>query len=316
MKMKKEYLILILVIAALAVYIYSRKDNRIQYEIPEVAEFTAENISGIVLTGDGKEIKIRKDKDKWLIGAENFPADKYKIEKMIDFLKKPELMTVVSESKDYLRYGLDEKKRITVKALSGEKGLRTVDIGNPAGVQNYTFIRIEDDLLVYHAREDLRDIFVLDVDEIRDKGVIAFKADEVESISFAGDAKEWTFTRKTQPQEGGDKKKGEVYQWESTTGLKAEHGKIVAILDEINSIKCSKYVYDEKSEGEGSPLYVIRVTDKTEHTLTVYANKEEDYRAKSSDNPSSFYLYAWRIDNIKKKFEEISGVIKEEKPGI
>jgi Domain of unknown function (DUF4340) len=315
MKIKKEYLILILVIAALALYISFRKSNRIQYEIPEVPEISSESISGIVITGDGKELKIRKEKDKWLIGVENYPADQYKIGKMIDFLKKPVLMTVVSDSKDYLRYGLDDKKRITVKAIYGEKGLRTADIGNPAGVQNYTFIRIGDDPVVYHAREDLRDIFVTDMDEIRDKNVIAFNADEVEHISFTGDGKDWAFTRKMPPQGDADNKNGQAYQWESSTGIKVEHAKMVAILDEIIGIKCSKYIYDEKFEGEDSPLYVITVRDKTEHTLTVYAKKEEDYRVVSSDNPSSFYLYAWRIDNIKKKFEEILGVTNEKKPG-
>lgn len=314
MKIKKEYLILILVIAALVIYISLRKESRIQYKIPELSEIASEEISGIFISGDGREITIRKEGDKWLIGSENFPADKYKIGKMVDFLKRPVLMTVVSDSEDYLRYGLDEKKRITVKALSGEKGLRVVDIGNPAGVQNYTFIRLEDDPVVYHAREDLRDIFVTEVDEIRDKKVISFKANEVESISFSGDGKEWTFTRKAQPQGEGDNKNGEPFQWESGGNIKVEHAKMVPILDEINEIKCSKYIYDVKSEGLDSPLYVITVRDKTEHTLTVYAKKDEDYRAVSSDNTSPFYLYAWRIDNIREKFEEISGVTKEGKP--
>jgi hypothetical protein len=315
MKIKKEYLILIIVIAALALYISFRKGNRIQYEIPEVSEITSEEISNIVINGDGKEIKIKKEKDKWLIGPESYLADSYKIGKMIDFLKKPVLMTVVSESKDYLRYGLDEKKQIKVKAFSGEKVVRSVAIGNPAGVQNYTYIRLGDDEKVYDAREDLRDIFVMETDEIRDKGVVSFKVDDVESVSFKGEGKDWTFTRKVKPQSEGGKKNGEEFQWEGNGGIKVEHAKMVAILDEIAGIKCSKYNYDEKSEGENSPIYVIMVRDKNEHTLTVYAKKEEDYRAKSSDNPSPFYLYAWRIDNIKKKLEEISGVIKEEKPG-
>jgi hypothetical protein len=314
MKIKKEYLILVLVIAALSIYISLRKENRIHYEIPELPEIASEEISAIAINGDNKEIRIKKEKDKWLIGPENYPADKYKIGKMVDFLKKPVLMTVVSDSKDYLRYGLDEKKRITVKAISGEKELRTVDVGNAAGVQNYTFIRLGADPVVYHAREDLRDIFVLEVDEIRDKGVISFKPDEVGSISFSGDGKEWTFTRKALSQGEGDTKGDETFQWESGDGKIAEQAKMVAILDEIANIKCSKYIYDEKPEAVDTPLYVIKVRDKAEHTLTVYPKKEDDYRVVSSDNGSPFYLYVWRIDNIKKKIEEISGVKEEKKP--
>jgi hypothetical protein len=99
MKIKKEYIILIIVIAALAIYISLRKDDRIQYEIPEVPEIASVDISGIIISGDDKEIRIIKEKDKWLINAEKFLADSYKIGKMVDFLKKPVLKTVVSDSK-------------------------------------------------------------------------------------------------------------------------------------------------------------------------------------------------------------------------
>ena len=315
MKIKKEYIILILVMAALVIYISLRKDSRIRYEIPVVAEIAAEEISGINISADGKEIKIKKENDKWLIGPENFPADSNKIRKMINFLKKPVLVTVVSESKDYMRYGLDEKKRITVNVLSGEKGLRSVEIGNPANVQNHTFIRLGNDTTVYHAREELRDIFTTDLDNIRDKNVISFKIDEVEEVSFSGDDIKWTFTRKAVISDE-DNKESRAFQWEGEYEVKVEHTRMVAILDEIAGIKCPGYIYDINAEVLDNPAYVIRVRDKDEHTLTVYPKKEDDYRAVSSDNPSPFYLYAWRIDNIREKFQEISGVKEAEKPDV
>ena len=182
MKLKKEYIILLLIIVVLVIYIALRKDSRIQYEIPEVAELAPEKISGIVIKGITSEILLAKENDKWLIGDDKYVADAYKVEKMIDFLKKPLLITVVSDSKDYIRYGLDEKNMITVKALSGENQQRLIEIGYQADVRNHTFIKLENDTRVFQAREDLRDIFSADIDDIRDKTVLSFNVEEVENI--------------------------------------------------------------------------------------------------------------------------------------
>ena len=67
MRLKKEYIVLFLVIAALVLYITLRKENRIQYDIPDLAELTPDSITEIVIDGDGKETVVLKDKDQWLI---------------------------------------------------------------------------------------------------------------------------------------------------------------------------------------------------------------------------------------------------------
>ena len=306
MKIKKEYIILFLIIAVLVLYIALRKESRIQYEIPEVAELSQEKISGVVIKGNNSEILLTKENDKWLIGDEKYAADTYKIEKMIDFLKKPILITVVSDSEDYMRYGLDDKNRITVKALSGENQQRVVEIGYQTDARNYTFIKLENDTRVFHAKEDLRDIFSTDIDDIRDKTVLSFNVKEVENINLTRDGKELAFNRKEIPV-GGEESNNAGYQWESGDGKTIEAALMNSLLDDILKIKCSKYLYDIKDDQPGSPEYVIRVKDENEHVLTVYPKKEDDYTAVSSDNPTAFSLYSWRIDNIIKKFDEILG---------
>ncbi len=306
MKIKKEYIILFLIIAALVLYITLRKGNRIQYEIPQVAELVPDSISGIVITGNDSEILLTKENNRWLIGAEKYVADAYKVEKMINFLVKPVLMTVVSDSKDYLRYGLDDKTRITVKALSGGNPERTVEIGYQADVRNYTFIKLENDYRVYHAREDLRDIFSTDIDDIRDKTVLAFNAEDIDSVYLSRDGNEFVLNKKVLASEG-EENKGTASQWETNDGKMVDTSIMNSLLDDILKIKCSEYLYDIKGDDPGDPVYVIKVRGENEHVLTVYPKKEDDYTAVSSDNPTPFNLYAWRIDNIIEKFDKMSG---------
>ncbi len=304
MKIKKEYIILFLVIAALVSYIALRKENRIQYEIPEVRILESENISGILIQGDGKEINLIKDKDKWFAGQEKFLADTEKVEKMIDFLVKPVLMTVASDSKDYMRYGLDEKNRLIVKALSGNTNERVVEIGHESNVHNHTFIKLEDDYRVYQARENLRDIFKTGIDDIRDKNVLFFNGQETESIHLLKDGEEWAFIRSILPSDKGDSQ-STGYQWETGGGKLIDNSEISSVLDDILKIKCSGYIYEPDNRAPGDPVYVIRVKDKNEHILTIFPKKEDDYTGLSSDNPSPFKVYAWRIDNIIEKFDKM-----------
>ncbi|MGD9159523.1 MAG: DUF4340 domain-containing protein [Desulfobacteraceae bacterium] len=305
MKIKKEYLILFLIIAVLVLYITLRKGNRIQYEIPEVTELTPDSISGIIIQGNNSKTVLTKEDDKWLIGPDKYVADSYKIEKMINFLKKPVLMTVVSDSKDYMRYGLDDKNRIIVKALSGDTPKRMIEIGYHTDVRNYTFIKLEDDYRVYQAREDLRDIFSTDIDDIRDKTVLSFNVQEVENIYLTRDGKELAFNKKEMPSEGEEGKT--VIQWETGDGKKIEAALMHSLLDDILGIKCAEYIYDINEGQLGDPAYVIRIRDKNDHVLTVYPKLEEDFRAVSSDNPTPFSLYSWRIDNVIEKFDKMLG---------
>ena len=306
MKIKKEYIILFLIIAALVLYIALRNENRIQYEIPDVVELSPENISGIVIKGNNSEILLTKENDKWFLGKDKYVADAYKIEKMINFLKKPVLITVVSDSKDYMRYGLDDKNRITVKALSGENPQRVVEIGYQTDVRNYTFIKLENDARVFHAKEDLRDIFSTDIDDIRDKTVLSFDIDKIDTVQLSRDGNELAINKKEVPSEG-EESKNTGYQWETGDGKVVDASLINSLLDDILKIKCSKYLYEIKGDEQGSPEFLIKVKDKNEHVLSVYPKKEDDYTAVSSDNPTVFSLYSWRIDNIIEKFNKISG---------
>ena len=312
MKLRKEYIILFLIIAALVLYIFLRKDSRIQYEIPELTELAPDSISGIVIKGNNSEILLTKENDKWLIGENKYLADAYKVKEMIDFLVKPVLTTVVSDSKDYLRYGLDDKTRITVKALSGENPQRVVEIGYQADARNHTFIKLEEDYRVYHAREDLRGIFSTDLDDIRDKTVLSFNMDRVDSVHLSKDGKELDLIKKAITSEG-EENKNNAFQWETDDGKTVDTSLMNSLLDDVLKIKCSKYIYDTKEGELGNPVYLLKIKDENEHILTVFPKKEDDYTAVSSDNPTPFNLYSWRIDNIIKKFDKMMGEEDKEK---
>jgi len=318
MNIKREYIILFFIIAVLVLYIFLRKENRIQYDIPEISKMDRAEITGIEINTKDKKISIRREGDKWVIGKEKYFALLPMIEDMLDFLERPVLMTVVSESKNYQRYGLDEDSRLLVNAISNEVVERSVEIGVKAEGQRYTFIKMENDHRVYSTKNDLREIFSLELDDIRDKTVISFDINEINNIHLVRKDKELTAIRKEVQEEkkgAEDSKPGSKYIWQSSDGKELDGSVVIEILNEISTLRCLGYNYDKKKEDFKYPENTIRINGKKEYILSVF-NKEgddSDYPVISSESPNPFTISLWKIDNILDKFEKLHGEKEDEK---
>ena len=72
MKVKKEYIILALVIIALSAYLLTRTSDRTQYQLPDVPQVAGKEISKLQITRDKTIIVVHKKDDKWYIAPEEF----------------------------------------------------------------------------------------------------------------------------------------------------------------------------------------------------------------------------------------------------
>ena len=104
MKIKKEYIILILIIVVLSVYLFMRKTDRTLYELPVLPEISKKEISKIEISKGETSIVLNKKDDQWYIGPQQYIANKNKIDSMLDVFEKLTLTVSVSESKNYVRY--------------------------------------------------------------------------------------------------------------------------------------------------------------------------------------------------------------------
>lgn len=319
MKIKKEYIILFSIIIVLALYIALRNNNRIQYDIPEIPGLDRENISGIEINTKAKSVSIRKEGNDWVIGKEKYLALSHMIEDMLDFLEKPVLITVVSDSKNYARYGLDDNSRLEVIASSDKGVLRSVKVGFVANGQMATFIKFENDHRVYSAKKDLREIFSMELEDIRDKKVITFDVDEIDSISLVRSGRKLKAVKKQvleKTNEANDATKiVNEYVWQSDDGKELDEAVIMGLLREISSLRCLAYYYDKKKEDFGEPVSIIKIKGQKEYTLSVFSKEEGtgDYPVISSGNLSPLKISMWKIDNIIDKFDGLCGEKEEAK---
>ena len=120
MKVKKEYVILVLVIIALALYLTFRRTDMTHYTLPELPDVSRQDISRIVITKPGETISLVKQDGRWILEPKGYPADHVKVETMVEVLDKFTLSALVSESKSYDRYDLSDERRLSIKAWEGE----------------------------------------------------------------------------------------------------------------------------------------------------------------------------------------------------
>jgi Domain of unknown function (DUF4340) len=299
MKIKKEYIILAVLIVALSLYLLLHKRDRTQYELPVLQGLPAAHINKIEIAKPGDSVIVleRKD-DRWLISPGSYPADSGKVSVLLETIENLSLSALVSESKSYERYGLSGSDKIGVKAWTDNELKRDFEVGKEASSFQHTFVKIAGDDRVFQARENFRGRFDQTLDSLRDKTVLKFEPLEVESIEVRDAQKTVTFVRKSVPVEvsAGQKSKapstgGEVV-WESSEGS-ADEAKLTQLLTSLSALKCKGYIYDRKKNDFKNPVYSLKLKGSEVYSLSLFSEDDKnksDYLGVSSQNDSPFLL--------------------------
>jgi hypothetical protein len=317
MKVKKEYVVLVLIILALSVYLFLRSRDRSLYKVPEVSEVASEDITQIEISRPGSTILMTKKDDHWYIDPQKFPADTDKVKGMLDHIKGITLTALVSEAKDYNRYELGNDQKITVKAWIGDKLSRSFDVGKTAPSYRHTFVKLPEDSNVYHARGNFKSNFDQTVESLRDKSVLSFDKKEIRELTIVKAGKMLVLERKEVPVEASsgqdaDKEKKtaskEETVWVNPEGKNGDESKINSLLDSLSRLKCKKYIEDRKKEDFKDPVYTVRLKGAHEYSLSIFAKKDKDsktYPAVSSQNDYPFDLADYQTDRIMTDPEEM-----------
>ena len=311
MKVKKEYVLLVLIILVLSVYLYFRSTDRTLYEIPGVPDLAGDDITEIDIYRSGAAtISLNKKDDQWVIKPQGFLADTDKVKAMVNHIKKIALTALVSEAKDYNRYELGDDQKITVKARTGDKLGRDFDVGKTAPSYQHTFVKLAGDANVYHARGNFRSNFDQTVESLRDKTVFSFDKNEITEIQISKGQETLTLERKEvsvepEPTQKAEKEKKTTTKketvWLNPEGRVGDASKVSALLKALSDLACKKYTEDRKKVDFKDPLYKVLLKGLQEYTLSIFAKKSKeakDYPGVSSLNDDAFELADYQADKI------------------
>ncbi len=317
MKIKKEYIILVIIIIALSLYLILRNPNRTFYELPEIPSVSGKNISKIEIANTNSTITLNKIDDKWYISPEKYLADTAKVKNMLETIENLNLTVLVSESKNFERYDLNKEKKINIKAWSNDTLSREFEVGKVATSYRHTFIKIAGDDRVYHSRDNFRGKFDKTVDDLRDKNVLSFEQIEIQEIRITKDGESMVLSRKQVPVEIKTDQKSDTQSssppkeetvWNSADGKEIDSSVMRRIIAALSNLQCEKYIGDSKKSDFPDPIYTLELKGVKKYTLSIFTQNEKDdqnYPAISSENDYPFLLSKHRVEKIIKPIDEI-----------
>jgi hypothetical protein len=309
MKIKKEYILLGLLMASSIGYLVFQKTDRIHYALPALAELKADDITVIEIIRYGKTSTLRKEGKVWLISPQNWRADLTKVSEMLDTLARLKVTDLVSESGDYDRYQLDAKGKALLKAYAGKELRLELTVGKAAPTYNHTYIMLPGDERVYLAGGDLPRLFLVPVPELRDMVVFAVSPPEISRIEIERGTGKTVLTKSELAQEApknvtsGEKTK--LFTWMNDKGTVVDKADIDSFLSALSKVYCGEYLDDAMRPLLKSPLMTVRLIGPGEHSLSVYQKEGDKIPALSSENASPFVLPDYKFEEMEKSINKI-----------
>ena len=323
MKIKKEYVLLSLLIFALAGYLFFKKTNRLHYTLPVSPIIAKNDIVKLVLHKGEKQTILTKKDGAWFVTPGNYPADAEKIDKIIGDINGFSINTLASESGDYLRYDLTEDKRIGVKVF-GEKGpLFSFAVGKRATTFKHTFVMIEGDKRVFQTQGNFRSDFEQGPQDLRDKNVLPFVKDGVVvSLEITEGSKILSLKKKVEgkgaEQKTADEPATTTAGWIDRSGREIPEAAMNELFSQLSGLQCDSYLDGKKKEDFKDPTLSIALHGERSGTLSIFEKNDQKANgtpAISSASSSPFILQKSKIELIRKTLKEIRGEKNETQAG-
>jgi hypothetical protein len=251
MKIKKEYIILLVIIIALSVYLVMRRGDRTLYELPEIPQVSQKDITRLQITKGKTIIDLNKKDNSWYIAPKEYPADTDKVKNMLENMEKLTLTALVSESKNYNLYDLSGEAKINVKAWQEDSLKRDIDVGKTASSFRHTFVKRAGDDKVFHARGNFRNTFDTTLGDLRDKTILTFTPSDIQQIQVTQEKQSFMLTRAQLPEKeeppAADKKEStsppaQKTVWQNPDGRTGDEAAVNQLLNTLSNLRCETFI--------------------------------------------------------------------------
>ncbi|MEH0022725.1 MAG: DUF4340 domain-containing protein [Desulfobacter sp.] len=319
--MKKEYLILIVLITGLAAYLALKKDDQIHYQLPVLPALEAEAIDRIVITREEGAVTLSRNQETWTIGTEQFPADASAVNSVMDTVKGLALSALVSEAGDKVRYELDAPNAIEVRAYAGETEKRRFFIGKTAPSFNHTFVMLGDGSEIFQADKSFRNDFDKGVDDFRDKLVLSFDTGEIKKITLEkqGVIRSLALNsahREAEENDQADTDAAPAPVWQFEDGTPADVSAAKDLLSSLSHLESQGLLKDDQADAlkKETPVCKISLENGDTLGLHLFDADGEEMAGQSTSSPYAFTLAAYKTEDILSYVNKLLGLEQKEEP--
>jgi len=239
--MKKQYLILILLIVVLSGYLIIKKEDR----------RTATEVDRLVVKKQNRSIEFTRKDNAWVLSDNAYPVDDTAMNQMLDVISQLTLTALVSENQDTIRYELDDTHGVQVTAYSENTPLLSFAIGKTASTFNHTFVMLKNDPNIYHAKNSFRMHFDKTVAEFRDKQVLNFSLSAIKKITIQIQGKQIDLTARDLQTDNQDTPET-VFRYDD--GSSPDPKTVSNLLSTLSALTCDRFLENpDKSTLEKQP---------------------------------------------------------------
>jgi len=290
MKIKKEYIIVAVIIVLSISYLILRNDSRVNYEVPVFTEIKKNEINAVSILGNGQSVELKKTGDLWTLEPHGYKVDSSQINRLLSEAAELSIVDLITNREDYERYELDDTHSIQIKISTKEDTVREFRLGKSSSSAIYSYISLPEEKGVYSVRGNLKNVFSLSLDTWRDKQVMKFDPESAAAIEISR----------------GEQVVQLIHTAVTETPGWSLNGEVLINTDEIQNLVKSLGML--KSTGfidgtTGEPAIIFNVTTAEQvHTLQVYEKLENGYSARSSYVDDSFLIPVYIGDQLMELF--------------
>ncbi len=316
--MKKEYLILIALIAGLSAYLGLKKDDQVHYELPVLAALDTKELDRVDITQNKETLTLSKSDKGWTVTEESFPVDQAAIDSVLDTIKDLKLSALVSEAGDKIRYELDTARAIQVTAWAGETEKRVFVIGKTAPSFNHTFVMLNDGNKIYQADKSFRNDFSKTVDEFRDKLVLSFETETIKKLTLekAGITRNLVLKIPEPLKEGkkgDDTAKEPSGTWQFEDGTSADKTAAQDLLSSLSHLECQGYLKKTETKALEKEKALYRITLENGVDISLFEQTDgETMAGQATSTPYAFTIDSYKAKDIVSYVDKLLGLDRKE----
>ena len=309
--MKKEVLILILLIVVLAGYLVFKKEDRRHYTLPAPPAVDTEKIDRLTVEKKDQTLEFTRTESGWVVTEQAYPADDTAVTQMLEALSGLSLSALVSEKQDLTRYELDDAHGLTATAFEAESPVLSVKIGKTAPTFNHTFVMVNNEPGIYQAKDAFRSHFDKSLDEFRDRRVLTFQEDRIKTITIQTPGKKVILTAR-EPEGDDTPAKEPVFRYEDGTDPDPET--VSNLLSSLSALTCDHFVPDMDKTGleTVSPDLTLVLENGSPLELKLFDKDKDEGMATSSMNDYVFSLKPYVTEDITSYAHDLAGLTPEE----
>ena len=152
-----------------------------------------ESIDKIEIQTNNQKIILIKENNSWQVASEkNLPADKNKIDRLLDSLRQLKKTELVSKNENYHhKFGLNQENAIELKVYQGENNFFSLLVGNAGPDFESDYIRFPQEKEVYLSNIALRSVLIQP--QWKNLKVTDFYSDQVEKVIIKKGKRETEF---------------------------------------------------------------------------------------------------------------------------